>query len=161
MKTNIRSIVRIGIIAGMYIVLTIINPFSYDSIQFRISEILMLLCFFRKDYSIALIIGCFISNIFSPIALDMLFGTLATAIAALCIMYSKNIYLSIIYPIIFNGLIVAFELYITIQEPFLFSLLTVSLGEAVVMIIGLIIFVPLRKNSQFMNIIQANQNLLE
>ena len=63
MKTNIKNIVRISIIASMYIVFTIINPFSYNAIQFRISEILMMLCFFRKDYSIGLILGCFISNL--------------------------------------------------------------------------------------------------
>lgn len=160
MKTNIKNIVRISIIASMYIVFTIINPFSYNAIQFRISEILMMLCFFRKDYSIGLILGCFISNLFSDIMIyDIIFGTLATVLACICMMFSKNIYVSIIYPIIFNSIIVGFELYLAFDTPFIMNSLYVFIGEAVVMIIGVIIFNKLRKNSHFLELIDANQNL--
>lgn len=160
MKTNIKNIVRISIIASMYIVFTIINPFSYNAIQFRISEILMMLCFFRKDYSIGLILGCFISNLFSDIMIyDIIFGTLATVLACICMMFSKNIYVSIIYPIIFNSIIVGFELYLAFDTPFIMNALYVFIGEAVVMIIGVIIFNKLRKNSHFLELIDANQNI--
>ena len=160
MKTNIKNIVRISIIASMYIVFTIINPFSYNAIQFRISEILMILCFFRKDYSIGLIIGCFISNLFSEIMIyDIIFGTLATILACICMMFSKNIYVSVIYPIIFNSLIIGFELYLAFNTPFIINAIYVFIGEAVVMIIGLIIFNKLRKNNHFLELIDANQNI--
>lgn len=160
MKTNNKNIVRISIIASMYIVFTIINPFSYNAIQFRISEILMMLCFFRKDYSIGLILGCFISNLFSDIMIyDIIFGTLATVLACICMMFSKNIYVSIIYPIIFNSIIVGFELYLAFNTPFIMNALYVFIGEAVVMIIGVIIFNRLRKNNHFLELIDANQNI--
>ena len=160
MNSKIKDIVRISIIASMYIVFTIINPFSYNAIQFRISEILMILCFFRKDYSIGLILGCFISNLFSEIMLyDIIFGTLATVLACICMMFSKNIYVSIIYPIIFNAIIVGFELYLAFQSPFLLNALYVFIGEATVMIIGVLVFSKLRKNSHFMQLINANQNV--
>ena len=160
MNSKIKDIVRISIIASMYIVFTIINPFSYNAIQFRISEILMILCFFRKDYSIGLILGCFISNLFSEIMLyDIIFGTLATVLACICMMFSKNIYVSVIYPIIFNAIIVGFELYLAFQSPFLLNALYVFIGEATVMIIGVLVFSRLRKNSHFMQLIKANQNV--
>lgn len=160
MNSKIKDIVRISIIASMYIVFTIINPFSYNAIQFRISEILMILCFFRKDYSIGLILGCFISNLFSEIMLyDIIFGTLATVLACICMMFSKNIYVSVIYPIIFNAIIVGFELYLAFQSPFLLNALYVFIGEATVMIIGVLVFSRLRKNSHFMQLINANQNV--
>ena len=69
MNNKINTLVRLSIVAALYVLLTIINPFSYNAIQFRISEFLVLLCFFRKDYSIALILGCFIANLFSSIML--------------------------------------------------------------------------------------------
>ena len=160
MNSKIKDIVRISIIASMYIVFTIINPFSYNAIQFRISEILMILCFFRKDYSIGLILGCFISNLFSEIMLyDIIFGTLATVLACICMMFSKNIYVSVIYPIIFNAIIVGFELYLAFQSPFLLNALYVFIGEATVMIIGVLVFSKLRKNSHFIQLINANQNV--
>jgi len=160
MKKNIKNIVRISIIASMYIVFTIINPFSYNAIQFRISEILMILCFFRKDYSIGLILGCLISNLFSEIMLyDIIFGTLATILACICMMFSKNIYISIIYPIIFNSLLVGFELYLAFSTPFIMNAIYVFIGETVVMLIGLFIFNKLRKNKHFLELIDANQNI--
>jgi len=160
MKKNIKNIVRISIIASMYIVFTIINPFSYNAIQFRISEILMILCFFRKDYSIGLILGCLISNLFSEIMLyDIIFGTLATILACICMMFSKNIYISIIYPIIFNSLLDGFELYLAFSTPFIMNAIYVFIGETVVMLIGLFIFNKLRKNKHFLELIDANQNI--
>ena len=120
----------------------------------------MILCFFRKDYSIGLILGCFISNLFSEIMLyDIIFGTLATVLACICMMFSKNIYVSVIYPIIFNAIIVGFELYLAFQSPFLLNALYVFIGEATVMIIGVLVFSKLRKNSHFMQLINANQNV--
>ena len=160
MNNKIKDIVRLSIIAALYVVLTVLNPFSYNAIQFRISEILVLLCFFRKDYSIALIIGCFISNFFSSFMLyDIVFGTFATILACICVMCSKNIYLSIIYPILFNSIIVGFELSLVTDISFALNALYVGIGEAVVMIVGVIIFSKLRNNNSFLEMIKANQNL--
>ncbi len=160
MNTKIKDLVRLSLITALYVLLTILNPFSYDAIQFRISEILLFLCFFRKDYSIALILGCFIANLFSPMMVyDIIFGTLATVLTCICIMFSKNIYVSIIYPVLFNSILVGLELYLALNLPFFINALYVAIGEAVVIIIGLIIFIRLRKNNNFLELIHANQNL--
>ena len=154
MNSKIKDICRLSLIASMYVILTIVNPFSYDAIQFRISEILMLLCFYRKDYSIALIIGCFISNLFSPLMLyDILFGTLATAISFVFMMNSKNIFVAILYPIIFNSILVGLELYIALDVSFIINAFYVFIGEAVVMIVGAIIFNKLQKSQKFLELI--------
>ena len=162
MNSKIRDLVRLSVIAALYVLFTVLNPFSYNAIQFRVSEILVLLCFFRKDYSIALIIGCLISNFFSSFVLyDIIFGTIATVLACTCVMLSKRIYVSIIYPILFNSIIVGFELYLVTNTPFALNALYVGIGEAVVMIVGLIIFLKLRQNYSFMELIKANQNLVQ
>lgn len=156
---KILTMVRLSLVAAMYVVLTIFNPFSYDAIQFRISEILVFLCFYRKDYSIGLILGCFIANLFSPMMLyDITFGTFATILAVVCIMFSKNIYIASLFPVVFNGVIVALELYFAFKEPFLLSMGSVALGEAVVMVVGIIAFKLLERNEGFMKMIDANQN---
>ncbi len=160
MNNKIRDIVRLSVIATMYVILTVINPFSYNMIQIRISEVLIFLCFFKKDYCIALIIGCFISNLFSEFMLyDIIFGTLATALACICIMYSKNIYLSMIYPIIFNSIIIGLELFIFFNTPLFINMVYVAIGESIVILLGVIIFNKLRSNKSFMELIQANQNV--
>lgn len=160
MNSKIKDIVRLSIISALYVVLTVMNPFSYNMIQFRISEILMLLCFFRKDYSYALIVGCFISNLFSEIMLyDIIFGTFATVISCIVINNTKNIYIAGIAPVVFNGLIVGAELSIAFQTPYFLNVFWVSLGELVVMIIGVLAFLKLKNNTVFMELIKANRNI--
>ena len=151
MNLKIKLIVRQAIIASLYVVLTIVNPFSYGNIQFRIAEVLVLLCFYRKDYMIGLIIGCFIANLFSTMVIyDITLGVFATIISVLAISFSKNIYVSAIFPIIFNGLIVGFELYLAFELPFVISALEVAFGEATVIILGVILFKLLERNSKIM-----------
>lgn len=160
MNNKIKDLVRLSLIATLYIVLTVLNPFSYDAIQFRISEILLFLCFFRKDYSIALILGCFIANLFSPMMLyDMFFGTLATALTCICIIFSKNMIITIIYPVLFNSILVGFELSLVNNISFILNACYVAIGELVVILIGFIIFKRLRKSSFFLELIKANQNI--
>ena len=159
--SRIKDMARIAIVSSLYVALTLVFGFmSYGNIQFRVAEILILLCFFRKDYSIALILGCAISNIFSPLGIvDVIFGTVATVLSAICVMYSKRIFVSAIYPVIFNGLIVGLELYYVLSLPFVYSAISVMIGEAVVLFIGALVFNKLRRNKAIMEIIEANQNI--
>ncbi len=161
MNTKVKTITRLAIVAALYVVLTVlIQPLSYGMMQFRVSEILVLLCFYRKDYSIALIVGTFIANFFSPTALyDVPFGTVATALAVVGVMLSKKKYIAIIYPVISNALIVGLMLAIAYKEPFFINALWVGLGEAGVMVVGLIIFTLLERNKHFYTIVDANQNI--
>jgi uncharacterized membrane protein len=161
MSQEVKNIVRQAVIAGLYVALTLlIIPYAYGPIQFRISEILILLCFFRRDYIIGLIVGCFLANFFSLMPLtDIPFGTLATAISVFLISRSKNLYFSIIYPVLFNGLIIGIQLNLVFHEPLFLSMLYVALGEFVVLLIGVLIFRVLGKNKAFLELIDANQNL--
>ena len=159
-KDIIQEISFNALIAAAYVVLTVlISPLSYGAIQFRFSEILVLFCFFNKRYGIGLTLGCLIANCFSPTAsLDVLFGTIATALACLCIMFSKHLIVAILFPVIFNAFIVGWELTF-FNEPYWMSVLTVGLGELAVMIIGCIFFTFIRQNKGFLKAIKANQNL--
>ncbi len=140
---NVKNMTRLALVAAMYAVLTIvIAPLAFGEIQFRFSEVLVLLCFYRKDYAPALIVGCFIANLFSPMGLmDIIFGTLATAAAVIPMYYMKNIYLAALLPIVSNGIIVGTELTIAFGTPIWLNMLSVAFGELVVVgIIGIIVF---------------------
>lgn len=158
-----RNLVRLALVAAIYAVITVAIPgLSFGSIQFRFSEVLVLLCFYRKDYSIALILGCFIANCFSPMALmDMVFGTLATAIAVIPMFYIKNIWVASFLPVVSNGIIVAIELFVCFgnEPPIWFNMITVGAGELVVVtIIGCVLFrLVFERSSRLMEIIGANK----
>ncbi len=155
-KYSLTRLARLSIVASIYVVLTLgLGFMSFGGIQFRIAEALMLLCFYKKDYGISLTVGCLIANMFSPMAaLDMVFGTLATAIAVLLIYISPNIYVASLAPVITNGFIVAAELKYAFDMPYWLSVFQVAFGELVcVTILGVILFKSLEKNRRFMELI--------
>ncbi|MCH5208857.1 MAG: QueT transporter family protein [Oscillospiraceae bacterium] len=160
---NTKNMVRLALVAAAYAVLTlVIAPLSYAAVQFRFSEALVLLCFYRKDYCASMILGCFIANLFSPFGLyDIIFGTLATAVAVVPMYYIKNIYIASLLPVISNGLIVGFELFLC-GEPFWFSAGTVALGEAVVVcVLGVLLFkLVFEKSTHLMNLIGNTKQLV-
>ena len=159
-KDLVQEICLNAMIAATYAVLTIvISPLSYGPIQFRFSEILVLMCFFNKRYAVGLTLGCLIANIFSPTAmLDIPFGTAATLLACLGIMFSKQLLVAICFPVVFNAFIIAWELSF-FGEPYWMSVLTIGLGELAVMFAGYIIFILLKRSKGFLRVIKANQNL--
>lgn len=141
--SNVLTITRLALVAAMYVALTLaVQPLAYGQIQFRVSEMLVLLCFYRKDYSISMILGCFIVNLFSPLGLvDIILGPIATALAAVPMYYMKNIYLAALLPIVSNGLIVGAELTVLYEDPLWLNFAMVAIGELVVVgILGVIVF---------------------
>ena len=159
-KIDEKDVVQNGLLAAMYVALTILlAPISFNAIQFRVSEILVLVCFFDKKKMIGLVLGCLIANLVSPLGIiDIAFGTLATTLACLGIIFSKHLIVAILFPVIANGFIVGLELYI-IGQPFWFSVGMVALGELGVMVIGYILFFLLRKRQSFFTAIRATQNV--
>ncbi len=82
-KKTVYFLARTGVIAGVYAGLTIaLAPISYGTVQCRISEAMTILPLFFAEAVPGLIIGCLIANVYSGFWADMVFGTLATAIAA-------------------------------------------------------------------------------
>ena len=162
-KIRTADIARLALVAAAYAALTLaVLGLVFGGIQFRLSEVLVLLCFYRRDYSIALIVGCFIANCFSPMAvMDMVFGTLATAIAVIPMYSIRNIWVASLLPVVSNGVIVALELLICYgNEPsFWFNMLTVGAGElAVVTVIGCLLFkLLLERSERFMSVIGASK----
>lgn len=151
-------LVRIAIIAALYVGLTYAFSFmSYGGVQFRISEILVLLCFYNRDYCFALILGCIFANIGSPLGyIDLIFGVMSTIFSVVTIRYCKNIFLAAVMPVL-SMVFVALELTLFLPEPsaFILNLGTTMGGEAAVMVVGIIFFKAVEKNRALMRLIDA------
>ncbi|MBQ7131611.1 MAG: QueT transporter family protein [Oscillospiraceae bacterium] len=151
-KNKVYTLTKVGVIAAVYIVATVlISPLSYGIVQFRFSEVLMLLCCYKPDFCIALSLGCFISNLFSPTAVfDVPIGTAATVISAVLMYKCKNLYISALICSIVNAVLVGFELTFVFNEPFFISASSVFLGQfVVVFIIGAAIFKRIENKTVF------------
>ena len=160
-QINIKFLAESAIIAALYVALTwALSPISFGSVQFRISEVLVLLVFFNPKFVIPLIIGCFVSNTTSPLGWwDMVFGTLATTLALIPMIKIKNIYLSALLPVISNAIIVAIELYFSLDvKPIWLSMITVGLGEACVLyLIGIPLMISINKNSSLLELMGSEE----
>ncbi len=86
MKTS--RLAQCAMIAAIYAVLTLAIPaIGFGIIQFRLGEAMCVLPFFLPSAALGLTLGCFISNSIGAAmgittVWDILFGTLASAIAA-------------------------------------------------------------------------------
>lgn len=148
-------LVKSAAVAALYAVLTLLLPVaSYGPIQFRFSEILVLLVFYNKRFIPGLVIGCAIANMFSPMMLfDVVFGTLSSYIAFKLMQRAKNLFVASIFPVLLVSVpAIGTWLILASDEVFLVLLMQFMLSEFVmVSIIGVILFKILEKNEGFMS----------
>ena len=146
-----------SMIAAIYVVLVFVFQFlSFETVQFRIAEVLLILVFFNKKHAIGLTLGTFVANyLMSPYGIvDALFGTLATVIALiLMIIISKPKLLSLLFPALSNAVVIGLMISIMNQIPFLPIAMWVFLGEAAVMLVlGYPLYIYLNDNQHFKEI---------
>ncbi|MGN0557493.1 MAG: QueT transporter family protein [Acutalibacteraceae bacterium] len=161
-----RYIVESAVIGAFYAVLTcVFAPISYGVVQFRISEALTVLPLLTPAAVPGLAVGCVISNFIGVMtganlagAWDVLIGSAATVLAALCTYALRNIrikelpLLSLLAPIVFNGAIVGGELFFVLPAEFslLLGVASVAAGEAVVVfVLGVPLYFMLKKSRIF------------
>ena len=168
-RKRIRLIVYSGIIAALYVVLTLpMAQFAFGPIQFRLAEVLTVLPAFAAGYIPGISLGCFLANLLNPNNLgpvDIIGGTVATILAGIFsrILGKKNKILGIIPPVVFNGLIVGGYL------PFLLldegsevtaaavglSMFEVAASEAVLLVIvGIPFILLIEKNSRLKALVE-------
>ena len=137
-------------ITAIYFVLTVLlEPFSYGQIQFRLSEILMVLVLINFKVAPGIVLGCFLANLFSPFGVwDVVFGTLATVVClSLMFVLKKNIFIALLVPTILGSAIVAVMLMFILGLPFLATFVYVAIGEgAVLYLIGVPFYYVVQKN---------------
>lgn len=160
-KKIIRFAALGGVIAALYTVATFLSAalgLSYGAIQFRISEALTILPLFFPEAITGLTLGCVISNLASPLGIiDILCGSAATLIAALGTRALRNIkikklpVLSMLCPVLSNGIIVGAEIAFLSKGAFLpiflITALQVAIGELLVLaILGTPLYFGLAKH---------------
>ena len=158
--SSTRSLTISGIIAAIYAVMSLLSSvfgIAYGPIQCRFSEALTVLPFFLPEAVPGLFIGCLLANIISPYgALDIVFGSLATLLAAIAVRKLRALPIAAsVMPAVFNGLIVGPVVYFGyVRAPgaaievsvLLFNMFTVAVGEVVVCcVLGLMLLYALRK----------------
>lgn len=131
---NTKVLVRAGIIAAVYVVLTmVLTPISFQAIQFRVSEALTVLPILFPEAVPALFVGVLVSNILGGVGLiDIIGGSLTTLIAAyVTYRYRKSI-IAYLSPIILNAFLISAYLHAIFDLPYWLTVLSIGISEAVV-----------------------------
>ena len=130
-----------AIIAALYTVLVFIFQWSsFGPVQFRIAEALTILPYFTPAAIPGVTIGCFLSAVFAGSdVLDMVFGSLATLVAAL-LSYSlrRYKYLVPIPPIVVNALVIPWVLKAAYGEAQPIPLMMLSVGAGQLLAAGVL-----------------------
>lgn len=170
-KKSTVFLVQAAVIAALYAVLTIgqntlLPGTASMAVQFRVSEVLTVLAFFTPAAIPGLTIGCVIANISSVMSglgvYDMVFGSLASLLAALAMYALRNVriksipFLGLLMPALFNGIIIGFEIDFFFVGSMSFNLVDfliqggfVALGELLVLLILGIPFVMVMNKTNF------------
>lgn len=157
-KNNVQFITRTALIAAAYAALTyLFAGLSYEQLQFRVSEVLVLFAFIEPRYGLGLLLGCVLANLGSPLGIiDIVVGSFATLLAIMFIVqvrkqlgYNKKaLLIASLGPVISNALLVGLELTYLFNTPFLWNAFYVAVGEfAVVTLLGTVIVNSIMKNN--------------
>ena len=147
MSSKAKQIAYGALIAALYVALTYLQnlllPGSATwAIQFRASEALCILALFTPAAIPGLTIGCLLFNISysAALPLDFLVGTGATLLAVGAMYGLRRVTLrgyplpAMLMPVIWNGLLVGWELSAYIGGAFWLNALYVAIGEAAVLL---------------------------
>lgn len=170
MKQNTRPVIGLvqgAMIAALYAVATYASAafsIAYGPVQFRLSEALTILPVFTPYAIPGLTIGCVLGNLSSPYGIiDILFGSLATLIAAVVSRAVRNIkvksipILASLMPVLANAVFVGLEISLFSAAGtasfsnftvagFTLAALQVGIGELVVCyVLGLALYIALEK----------------
>ena len=132
-----KQLVQGAVIAALYTVLTLLLPATTaGTVEFRISEALTMLAALTPSAIPGLAIGCVLANVMhGAIILDIVFGSLATLLAAvMTFLTRKNIFVAAIWPAVFNGLIIGplLKYAYHLDASLIVLILSVAAGEAVI-----------------------------
>ena len=107
---SVRELTLAAVVGAIYVVLgyfgNIFN-LTFGAVQCRFSEALTVLPFLNPVTTWGVFVGCVITNILSPYgALDMIFGSAATLIAAVLTAKCKKRWLAPLPPVLCNAVVI-------------------------------------------------------
>jgi len=142
---KIKDLTQISLVACLYFVLTLIpSSFSYLPSQFRVGEIIKPISVFHKKFAISMMIGNYLSNLFSPFAgpMELIFMPISNLIGCTLGFYIgkyTNKLAGSLFIAFWISASVALTLKIAANLPFFQTFISVSISEVVLMSAGYLI----------------------
>ena len=156
MNAKTKTVARAGIIAALYVVLSlIVFPVASGAIQFRLSEGLTLLALIFPE---ALFVGCLLINVITGCAVyDVVFGSIITLVAGFLTFFAgklfksdfMKIFIDGLFPVLLNAFLLPLIWYFCYGEleyAYILQVLLLLAGEsASVYVAGTAFYLPVKK----------------
>ncbi len=166
-KFSTQDLALAAILAAVYAALTmVLYAPSYGPIQLRFSEALTVLPFLFPAATPGLFVGCLIANLLSPYGpIDVIFGSLATLLAAYLTQHCRSKWLAPLPPVLCNALIIGATIaYAQVGftgafvTAFLYNAVTVGAGQLIACyVFGMIVLNTLPRVAFFRDMIPADK----
>jgi uncharacterized membrane protein len=169
-KFTTRDLTLAAIVAALYAVLGYFGDIfglTFGAVQIRFAEALTVLPFLFPATAPGLVIGCLVTNLLSPYGpVDIIFGTLATAIAAWLTAKMPRWYLAALPPVVINLLILppmwAWSEVGAVNDAFWaacgFNAITFAVGEILACyVLGTVLLTALPKIGYFKQMLPARR----
>ena len=142
-----RSLCVSAVIAALYAAMTLLlAPISYGPIQLRLSEAMTLLPILLPQAVPGLFVGCLIANLYTGMLTDIVFGSLATLLAAIgTYLLRKKPLLAAACPVAANAVIVGLVLSMSFNLPVALTMLEVGIGELGAVLLGMLILSGIKR----------------
>lgn len=142
-----RSLCVSAVIAALYAAMTLLlAPISYGPIQLRLSEAMTLLPILLPQAVPGLFVGCLIANLYTGMLTDIIFGSLATLLAAIgTYLLRKKPVLAAACPVAANAVIVGLVLSMSFNLPVALTMLEVGIGELGAVLLGMLILSGIKR----------------
>lgn len=159
MNAKTKTVARAGIIAALYVVLSlIVFPVASGAIQFRLSEGLTLLALIFPEAPFALFVGCLLINLITGCAVyDVVFGSIITLVAGFLTFFAgklfksdfMKIFIGGLFPVLLNAFLLPLIWYFCYGEleyAYILQVLLLLAGEsASVYVAGTAFYLPVKK----------------
>lgn len=159
-KNKTLFLTEAAVIAAIYTVLVLVFQWSsFGPVQFRVAEALTVLPYFTPAAIPGVTIGCFLSAVFTGAdVLDMVFGSLATLVAAfLSYKLRRFKFLVPIPPIVVNAIVVPWILRFAYGEALPIPVMMLSVGAGQLVAAGVLGMILLFALDMIKHIVFRNQ----
>lgn len=149
-KHSVHEMCRAAIVAAVYVALTMVNPISWGTMQFRVANLVCVLPFLDRRYSPAILLGVGLANAFSPLGIiDVAFGVGTHAMCHALFVFGPGRKLPILAKEAALSIMVAVfigaELTMLYGVPYAVNAASLFVSTAAILLAGTAVFVPMRK----------------
>lgn len=136
-KEGVKTIALNGLLAALYFSLSLISPFSFGVLNLRVSDTIQVVGCMNKRLHAGIAMGMIVTNFFSPYGFtDVLAAIIICTVSFYFGWYIRHEIARVVLLVLTTALVVAAEITFIEGVPFIWMLISMTLSESLMSILG-------------------------